>query len=366
MSACLQARPNGFCMDARLIHQVKSSLADDSFEKTHSWGVDFSPSDLVRTVLLRLKRAADQHLNADVRRVAIGHPVRFAGAEGVHFRASQELALRRLRQAAEDVGFDEGVQFVPESQAAISLDGVGDGFVVCTDFGGGTFDCSVADVSGDDIDVLALDGVAVGGEEYDALLFDAFVSPAIGLEKEFVLNGQRTQLPARLRRRLRSLSGLRSLLSDPDLGLLFSGLRDNGDQPTLATLQELLYGGQALAFYKAIERAKIALSNQESSVIEFRRPWINLREPVSRAAFEKLIRPSLESVQDCLLDACQAAHVAPAEVKFVTLTGGSSQIPAFEFLLRGLFPDAELVESDPFTAVVLGLAEFAGGEWADE
>jgi len=366
-SACEHVRFGGFCMDARLVHQVKSSLADKGFDTTHSWGVDFSAADLVRTVLVRLKGAADQHFGADVRKAAIGHPVRFVGAEGANFRSAQQLALGRLQEAAYDAGFDQGVELVPESKAAITLDGVGDGFLVCTDFGGGTFDCSVVDVDGEQSDVLALDGASVGGEEYDGLLFDEFVSPAIGLNDFFLTaDGQPMQLPARLRRRLRSLSGLRSLLTDPSLAAMLSGLRDGADQQTLRTVQELLYGGQAVAFYRAIERAKIELSDQSSAVIDFRRPWINLQQRVARSDFEDLIRPSLVRVKECLLNACQAAGVDPTQVGFLTRTGGSSRIPAFEALLHDVFPDAQLIDCDPFTAVVHGLAEYAGGEWADD
>ena len=365
LSDCRQVRDGGFCMDARLISQIKSSLSDTHLEGTHSWGRDFDMSALVVIVLGHLKRAADRHYSVDVRRVAIGHPVRFAGAEGPQFKEAQALACSRLKEAAHEAGFDE-VALVPESQAAIALEGVTDGYVMCTDFGGGTFDCSVVDVLGINLTILALDGVAVGGEDFDSLIFDAFICPAIGLDREFVLgNGQTRQLPARLRSRLRSLSGLRMLLADPETVGMLSGFGGLGGDVTLDTVGELLFGGQALPFYRAIEKAKIDLSLHNQASVDFRRPWIDLHETITRDQFEQLLTRSMQRVRDCMLDACASARIDAEDVTFVTKTGGSSQIPAFAALLRTVFPHANLIECDPFTAVVKGLAEFAGGEWGN-
>jgi hypothetical chaperone protein len=207
-SDCRQFRPGGSCLDARLLSQVKSDLSDETFSFTHSWAVDFELEDLVATVLATMKRAADRKLSADVRRLVLGHPVRFAGAEGASFQSRQDLALARLRTAAARAGFDE-VLLLPEPHAAVARDEIADGVVVCADFGGGTFDVSVVDVDGLSGRVLALEGVAVGGEEFDGKIFDQIVAPAIGLHTEFRRpDGQTRMVPALIRHRLRSLSGL--------------------------------------------------------------------------------------------------------------------------------------------------------------
>lgn len=363
-SACREARPGGQCLDSRLLSQVKSDLADDDFTFTHSWGVDFELEDLVATVLRQLKRKADRAVGADVRRAVIGHPVRFVGAAGARFQDRQDVAKARLVEAGHRAGFDE-VALMPESQAAITLDGIGDGIVVCVDFGGGTFDTAVVAVDGDVAEVLALDGVPVGGEEFDGLIFDHVVRPAIGLDAVFTKpDGQQRTLPARLRGRLRSLSGLKSLLADGGVAGSLTNLTGQGHDDVLKLVGELLYGGQAWAFFNAIEAAKIELSVVDQAWVDFRRPWIDLNLPIKRTTFESLITDELHRTSLCLQDALASAEVAPDEIDFVTMTGGSSRIPVFHRMLTDLFPAAELVEADPFSTVSSGLARYGWEEWS--
>jgi hypothetical chaperone protein len=255
---------------------------------------------------------------------------------------------------------------VPEAQAAVALDEIDTGVVVCTDFGGGTFDVSVIDVHGNQGDVLALDGVDVGGEEFDAKIFDGVVRPAIGLDAEFHRpDGQTRTLPGKLRTRLRSLSGLKSLLADGELTTTLTALQGCGNDRLLQQIGEMLYGGQAWSFYQAIEDAKVELSSAEQTYIDYRRPWIDLHLGLPRATFEELIADDLERVRWCLEDVIDAAGVTRDEVAFVTRTGGSSQIPAYSRLVSEVFPAVEVVERDPFTCVVAGLAEYAGEEWGE-
>lgn len=366
LTDCKQFRPNGFCMDSRLISQVKSALSDTLIEGTHSWAVDFELEDLVAVILKRLKDAADREVGENIDRVVLGRPVRFVGADGEDFERAQKLAEQRLERAAVRAGFVD-VALVPESQAAVAVDDISDGFVVCTDFGGGTFDVAVIDLHDNEAEVMALDGVAVGGEEFDAKIFDHVIRPAIGLDSEFVVApGQTRNLPARLRHRLRSLSGLRALLADGDVSASVSALNGCGNDEVLKLITELVYGGQALSFYRAIEAAKVSLSDTDETSVRFRRPWINLNLPLKRSTFEEMIGADLNLVGTCLKDACTAAGIAPRQIEYVTKTGGSSQIPAFNLLLAETFPSASIVKRDPFTCVVSGLAEYAVAEWADE
>ncbi|MGH3231315.1 MAG: Hsp70 family protein, partial [Streptosporangiaceae bacterium] len=89
-SNCRQFQPGGRCNDMRLIAGIKSDLSDTGFVSTHSWATDFTLPDLVAVVIRRLKRAADRATGANVRRVVLGHPVAFVGAEGAHYHERQE------------------------------------------------------------------------------------------------------------------------------------------------------------------------------------------------------------------------------------------------------------------------------------
>jgi hypothetical chaperone protein len=364
---CRTCLPGGGCFDARLIAQVKAELANEDFHGTHSWAQDFELEDLVAVVLSRLKKAADRQLGITVNRVTVGHPVRFAGAEGPDYARRQALAQQRLTNAAERAGFTEHVSLMAESKAAVALEGVGDGVLLCLDFGGGTFDVALIDVQGSRSEVLALNGVPVGGEEFDAKMFDAFVAPALQLDSQFRLaNGQTRHLPAQLRSKLRSLSGVNDLMSENLAAGVSAQLAGLDHDDVLDRVSALVTGGAAWPLFQAVKKAKHDLSTAPEAAIDVRSAELTLTIPVDRADFESAIAVDLQTVQYCIEDALEDADVSPHEVAYVSRTGGSSQIPAFISLAENLFPDADHVQMDPFTSVVQGLARHAYEVWADD
>jgi len=364
---CRNCLPGGSCFDARLIAQVKAELADEDFGGTHSWAEDFEIEDLVAIVLMRLKKAADRQLGTAIDRVTIGHPVRFAGAEGEDFVRLQALAQRRLASAAERAGFSEHVSLMPESKAAVAVEGVDDGVLLCLDFGGGTFDVALIEVHGSRSEVLALNGVPVGGEEFDSKIFDAFVSPAIGLNSEFVLaNGQTRHLPAELRTKLRSLSGVNDLVSENLAAGVSAHLAGLDHDEVLDRVNAIITGGSGWRLFQAIKIAKHDLSDSPKTVIDVRSGELSLSIPVAIEEFVSVIADDLQLVRYCIEDALEDANVTPDEVSYVSRTGGSSQIPAFIQMIENTYTNATHVQMDPFTSVVQGLARHAYEVWANE
>lgn len=364
---CRNCLPGGGCLDSRLIAQVKSELADDGFHGTHSWAQDFALEDLVAIVLMRLKKAADSQLGTTVDRVTVGHPVRFAGAEGEDFSRLQAIAMKRLTAAAERAGFSEHVSLMAESKAAVAVDGVDDGVLLCLDFGGGTFDVAVIEVNGSRSEVLALNGVPIGGEEFDSKIFDAFVSPAIGLNNEFMLaNGQTRLLPAELRTKLRSLSGVNDLMSENLAAGVSAQLGGLNHDEVLNQINAIVTGGAAWRLFQAVKRAKHDLSDSPKTVLDVRTGELSLRIPIAIEEFVSVITDDLQLVRYCIEDALEDANVSADEVSYVSRTGGSSQIPAFIQMIENTFTNATHLQLDPFTSVVKGLARHAYEEWAHE
>jgi len=334
VSECLQFRGDGGCNDARLINGVKHDLAKPGFTGTNSWCTDFPVAELVAVVIRRLKSAAERATGERLERVVLGHPVVFAGARDPE---SQAEGLARLRRAAELAGFRE-VGFLPEPQAALAA-APRHGTALAVDFGGGTFDAAV--LSGGR--VTALRGTPVGGERLDQVIFETRVGPELGLDA----------LPSWLFNEMRSLSGVGLLLADPGLPFLLE--RFGG--PAARTARAILFEGHAHDLYRSIEGAKIALSAQESAVAEFHRPGIEMRVPLNRAFFEASIRPELDAVERVIQEVLEAAGVVPAHVGTVISTGGSSQIPAFQRRLEGLFGAARIEHRAAFRSVVEGLGQ---------
>src|SRR5438105_14612061 len=105
---CRQYRKGGGCNDARLLSGVKHELAKLGFAGTNSWATDFTVGTLVAVVIKRLKAEADALVSAGVRRVVVGHPVVFAGADPSNRAGSDAEACSRLELAAMESGFGEG------------------------------------------------------------------------------------------------------------------------------------------------------------------------------------------------------------------------------------------------------------------
>ncbi len=343
---CRQYRKGGGCNDARLLSGVKHELAKIGFAGTNSWATDFSVSALVSVIVKRLKEEADSSVGEAAHRVVLGHPVVFAGADPLNRAASYAEAFSRLRAAAAEAGFTE-VSFLPEPTAAVIGEKTHPGVEVAVDFGGGTFDAAVMDSRSGAPRIAGLAGVAVGGEVLDGVLFETSVGPALGLEK----------LPNWLFNDLRTASSVRLLMADPGIPAILG--RIGGREAEL--VHALLFEGHAYDFYKAIESAKIELSDAE--VAELRYPALDLHVTVRRITFESMIRPELDLVRQCIGSALEQAGIHAEEVDRVLLTGGSAYIPAFRADLAQTFGEERLEQRDAFTAVVHGLGVRAQQLW---
>jgi hypothetical chaperone protein len=345
---CRQYRKGGGCNDARLLSGVKHELAKLGFSGTNSWATDFSVSTLVSVVLERLKAEADASVERASHRVVLGHPVVFAGADPHDRAASDAEAFTRLEHAAIRAGFTE-VAFLPEPTAAVIGEAKHRSVEMAVDFGGGTFDAAIMDSRAGAPLISGMAGVAVGGEILDGVLFETSVGPALGLER----------LPSWLFNELRTASSVRLLMADPGIPAVLA--RIGGREAEL--VHALLYEGHAYDFYKAIEAAKIALSDSEE--VELSYPALDLRIPLRRHAFESMIRPELDLVRDAIANALKEAAIDAKDVDRVLLTGGSAYIPAFRADLVETFGADRLEQRDAFTAVVHGLGVRAQQLWAN-
>ena len=344
---CRQYRKGGGCNDARLLSGVKHELAKLGFAGTNSWATDFTVGSLVSVVLKRLKHEADAATAHDVTSVVLGHPVVFAGADPENRDASDAEAFRRLEAAAREAGFSE-IAFLPEPTAAVIEGHAQAGVEMAVDFGGGTFDVAVLDSREGEARVAGTAGVAIGGEILDGVLFETIVGPELGLDG----------LPSWLFNEMRTSSSVRLLMADPGIPNILARI---GGMPA-EVADAILYGGLAYDFYRAIESAKIALSNDESTAIEF--GPLGLKVEIRRSAFESMIRPELDQIATTITRALDEARIPDGDVDRVLLTGGSAYIPAFRRDLAAKFGEERLEQRDAFTAVVPGLGVRAQQIWA--
>ena len=358
---CKQFLPGSGCQDARLISGLKSLLAPTENDNTHSWARDFELEDFVAIIIKELKERVDSIADENISRVVLGHPVVFVGAEGPKHQFLQERAKGRLRRAAEIAGFKD-IELFSEPEAVLLDKPSEDGYVVAADFGGGTYDVAVLENKGGEARIAGRQGVAVGGEIFDGLLFDDSGAEYIGINQK--AKDKNLSLPYWITQNMRTLSGIPQLLQNKNLEATLTFFEMTGINTDV--IRRILFGGQAYNFYGEIERSKMELSKSQVAHLSFQIPGMTPSPTVYRADFDRWISSYLDKVDDTTLAALNEAGITPQDVNTVLRTGGSSEIPQFIDRLESIFPNADIKEQDTFTSVAYGLGKQAFEVWGDD
>ncbi len=266
----------------------------------------YAPEEISARILAKLKHAAEGYLGAAVTEAVITVPAYFNDAQ---------------RQATKDAGRIAGLdvlRIVNEPTAAALAYGLSrevEETIAVYDFGGGTFDISILQVSDGVVEVRAINGnTHLGGDNIDLRIVD-------WLLEEFAQS---------------------------------QGIDISQDPMALQRLKE------------AAETAKIDLSTQYETDINLPFLAADARDPrhlnmrLSRAYFEQMVDDILQSTIDPCRQAMEDAHLSPEQIDKVLLVGGSTRIPKVQELVRELFgkePDHG-VNADE--VVALGAAVQAG------
>ncbi len=343
----------------RLFLGLKRLLGDAGTDRLSVFSRAFRLVALITPVLQRMREGVQQVLGRPVEKVHIGRPVNFEGRDAKRNR----VALARLSEAGTYAGFRD-IQFYPEPIAA-TLSYLWrarpdkPGIALTVDFGGGTLDLGVIRYRGAEFSVLATEGIGLGGNRIDQLIFRHMLFPLLGkgevwsrevegrrIESLFpfeefeegLLNWPITQLLNQARTKSRVVD---AIAGGGAAALKFERLKD------------LISFNYSYNCFQAIKIAKAELSEVDSTVIDI--PELNLRVPFTRTQLNSLLSESLVTVGRLIDSVLAAAGLKRTEIDLVIRTGGSSLIVAVRDLLEDYFP-GKVVEHDPFTSVAGGLA----------
>ena len=260
----------------------------------------FTPPEISAFILRELKMWAEEYFQDSVERAVITVPAYFNDAQ---------------RQATRDAGRLAGLEvlrLVNEPTAAALAYGLHEqkrGQVAVYDFGGGTFDISIlkliSTTDGDIYQVLSTNGdTHLGGDDID--------------------NSLQSVAREEVREQGTDIAG----------------------HPELA--QELR---------KALIAAKHELSSADKTVIQFPLPdgGVYFRE-ISRAEFERWIRPIVDRTMAPVRQALADAKLSPAEIEEVVLVGGSTRVPLVRRTVEEFFGRRPHAELNPDEVVALGAA----------
>jgi hypothetical chaperone protein len=335
--------------EGRLVQSIKSHLASASFTRTSIGGRTWTLENLVAEFLRQLRRATGRDLG---RRVVIGRPVRYWGAEGPE---DDERAVGRMRAALGAAGFDEvAFEYEPVAAAARYAEDLDhQETILVADFGGGTSDFSLVRVGPAEASVLATGGVAIGGDSFDARIIDARLARAFGRGGQYRDEmGALAPVPAWPYTRLRRWHHLSFLKAPETLRLLERVQRGALEPDAIERLVRVVVDDLGLPMHQAVEQVKIALSAGERGALRF----LDLHAPISRAELEDWIAGELAAIDEVVTGVLDAAGSAPSEVDRVFATGGSSLVPAVRRLLARRFGEERIVGGDELTSVARGLA----------
>ncbi len=270
-------------------------------------GKDMFPQEISAKVLMKLKKDAEAYLGQPVTKAVITVPA--------YFDDNQRQATK---EAGEIAGL-EVVRIINEPTAATlayGLDKKTEEKVIVYDLGGGTFDVTVLEISGDGhFEVLATNGdTHLGGDDFDQKIVEWLIA-------EFKKD---------------------------------QGVDLSNDKIALQRIRE------------ASEKAKIELSSQMETEVNL--PFItadatgpkHLNIKLSRAKLESLVADLIERTAKPCEQALKDAGVSKKDINEVVLVGGMIRMPAVQAKVKELFGKEPHKGVNPDEVVAIGAAIQAG------
>jgi hypothetical chaperone protein len=345
----------------RLIVSIKSYLASRLFTTTSINGRNYSLEELISIILSRLRMAVLEQFGTRAARVVMGRPVRFSGAETA---ADEELALERLKAAAQLAGFSD-VEFEFEPVAAAyqyetKLDH--DELVLIGDFGGGTSDFTLARLGPGRIEkataspVIGTSGVAIAGDTFDSRIMMQLVAPMLGLGSIYKSLGKELPVPVWIYSQLSSWHHM-FLLKDPKTMAVLREVKNQAvEGEKVKALVQVIIENLGYALYRSVEETKLTLTDEELATFRFLQSTIPLEGELERWRFESWIQDDIQRIAASVQSLLSECGVKPADVDSVFLTGGSSFVPYVRRYFSRTFGEEKLRSGEELTTVAKGLA----------
>ncbi len=267
---------------------------------------DYLPYEISAIILRTLKQRAEDVLGEPVTHAVITVPAYFTDAQ------------RQATKLAGEVAGLEVLQIINEpTAAALTYDArsAETERVLVYDLGGGTFDVSVVEITGDVTEVLASHGNnRLGGDDFD----------------------RRLQLY--LAQRYRETHNL----DVPE---------DAATQARLLRVAEQVKIGLSTHAFFSVREAFLGSQGSQA---------LHLETEIARGEFEDLIRPLLEETLTAIDRALEDAKLSVEEIDRVILVGGSTRLPLVQEMVAEHLDQTPIDGVQPDLCVALGAAIQAG------
>jgi len=345
--------------DGRLMRSLKSVLGNPLIDETTQVGrqrVGFR--SVISHFVQVMKRRAETVSGRALTSVVHGRPVHFVDGDPAGDRKAEEA----LRAIALEAGFAEiSFQFEPIAAALDYEQQVSrEEIALIADIGGGTSDFSIVRIGPQrraraerGSDILANDGIRVGGTDFDRHLSLGTVMPLLGYRG--AMKRASLPVPSGYYFDLATWSTINRLY-EPGVMQQLHEVRREAQHPEL--IERLIHvveerDGHRLAIN--VEGAKIALSDEPT--VRILLEWIEkglaaaIRRDELVSHTQSLADRIGARIDDCLRDAGLTADAIDA----VFLTGGSTRLAHVRAAILAKAKEAKVVDGDTFGSVGMGL-----------
>jgi hypothetical chaperone protein len=343
----------------RLMRSLKSALGTSLIDDTTMVGRQrTSFRNVIAYYIGAVKRRAEQATRHELRNLVHGRPVHFVD----NAPDGDRKAEATLRDIARELGFAEVTfQFEPIA-AALDYERqvTREEIALIADIGGGTSDFSIVRLSPQRhlqadraADILANDGVRIGGTDFDRQLSLGVVMPLFGHRSPMKREG--LDVPQRYFHDLATWSNINRMY-EPKVLAEVKQVRHQAQQPELLDrLVRVIDEQRGHTLAMEVEEAKIALADQLRAEIPLQ--WIEpeLHVAIGRADLVRHTKKLADRVAARIALCLQQAQLAAEDIDAVFLTGGSVRLAHVRKAMTEKLPAARIVEGDTFGAVGKGL-----------
>lgn len=343
----------------RLMRSLKSVLGTALIDETTRLGRErTSFRDVIAYYLGAVKRRAEQATGLELRDVVHGRPVHFVD----NAPDADRKAEQTLQQIAREIGFDDVTfQFEPiaaalEYERQITSEEV----ALIADIGGGTSDFSIVRLGPErhnkanrTSDILANDGVRIGGTDFDAALSLGVVMPLFGFGSAMKRAG--LDVPSSYFHDFATWSSINRMYEPRVLADIRQVRLEATEPELLDRLVRVVEEQRGHTLAMEVEDAKIALSEKRQADIPLE--WVapGLRAAISRPDLVSHTGKLAERIAARIKNCLSQARLTADDIDAVFLTGGSVRLAHVRKAITKAVPQARFVEGDTFGAVGKGL-----------
>ena len=285
------AKNNMYARPKNVIDEVKRHIGSD--KKYEIDGQPHTPTSISTLILKKIKEDVELYCSAEIAAAVITVPANFGNNQ-----------REETMKAAKDAGLN--VEYIINEPTAAALTyaklkgGAEEGNYIIYDFGGGTFDCTIANISADEVEVKTSEGVQkLGGKDLDKELLNI------------------------VSQKYKEASG-------KDLEAKKFDLND-------------------------AERYKIDLSSMEDISIFIDDITIDIQRSEFEDAITPLVSQSLMAIEASL----SSLDLTIQDIEDVILVGGTSRTPLIQNSIEELLGKRPLMFGNPDESVALGAAIYA-------